>query len=142
MYTVSQLLDFKGRQFYAIGPDASVLEAMQMMATREVGALLVLDGESLLGVISERDYARKVILMNRSSRDTPVRDIMSAPAICVGPADTIHQCMELMTMRRVRHLPVLERGKLAGMLSIGDLVKALLQHQREQIEQLERYIAG
>jgi signal-transduction protein with cAMP-binding, CBS, and nucleotidyltransferase domain len=101
-----------------------------------------MDRGEMVGVISERDYARKVILMNRSSRDTPVRDIMSSPVLSVAPEDTIHHCMEIMTTRRIRHLPVIRGGKVLGVLSIGDLVKAVLQEQSEQIQQLQRYIAG
>jgi CBS domain-containing protein len=142
MVTVSQLLDNKGRQLYSVAPDEPVLRAMEIMASCEVGALLVMEGAELVGVISERDYARKVILMNRSSRDTPVRDIMSSPVLTVVPQDSLHHCMELMTGKRVRHLPVISGGKVLGVLSIGDLVKALLQEQSEQIQQLQRYIAG
>lgn len=142
MITVSQLLDGKGRKVTSIAPDESVLRAMQVMAVQEIGALLVMDRGQLVGVISERDYARKVILMNRSSRDTPVGDIMSSPVHSVLPTDTVHHCMQVMTERRVRHLPVVADGEVQGVLSIGDLVKALLQDQSEQIQQLQRYIAG
>jgi CBS domain-containing protein len=142
MVIVSQLLDVKGRQIFSITPDEPVLRAMQVMATQKIGALLVLDRGELVGVVSERDYARKVILMNRSSRDTPVRDIMTSPVISVLPTDSVHHCMQLMTERRVRHLPVVVGGKVQGLLSIGDLVKALLQDQSEQIQQLQSYIAG
>jgi CBS domain-containing protein len=112
------------------------------MATRRVGALLVMDDSGLRGIISERDYARKVILKNRSSHDTPVGDIMSSPAITVSPEDTVHRCMEIMTDKHIRHLPVVKSGRIMGMLSIGDLVKAVIQEQSRHIEQLERYIAG
>ena len=142
MVTVGQLLDSKGHDLFSLAPEDSVLRAMEIMATREVGALLVMDRGELTGVISERDYARKVILMNRSSHDTPVRDIMSSPVFSVGPEDTIHHCMEVMTAKRIRHLPVVKGGKVLGVLSIGDLVKAILQEQSEQIQQLQRYIAG
>ena len=123
-------------------PTDSVLRAIEIMATRHVGALLVMQQGSLLGIISERDYARKVILKNRSSHDTPVGDIMTAPPVTVSPQDTVHHCMELMTEGRFRHLPVVEAGRVIGMLSIGDLVKAVIEEQRGHIEQLERYIAG
>jgi CBS domain-containing protein len=119
-----------------------VLRAIEIMATRYVGALLVMNEGTLLGIISERDYARKVILKNRSSHDTPVSDIMTSPAISVTPEDTVHHCMELMTEGRFRHLPVMKAGRVVGMLSIGDLVKAVIQDQTEHIQQLERYIAG
>jgi CBS domain-containing protein len=142
MQTVNQLLRVKGSQFFFVAPADSVLRAMEIMASREVGALLVMDQGSLIGVISERDYARKVILKNRSSHDTPVSDIMSSPAVTVTPADTVHHCMQLMTERRFRHLPVMDSGRVAGILSIGDLVKAVIEEQTAHIEQLERYIAG
>src|SRR5271163_1451730 len=142
MQTVNQLLRVKGNQFYSIAPTDSVLRAMEIMAEREVGALLVMNQGSLLGVISERDYARKVILKHRSSHDTPVNDIMTSPAISVTPEDTVHHCMQLMTEGRFRHLPVMKAGRVVGMLSIGDLVKAVIQDQTEHIQQLERYIAG
>jgi CBS domain-containing protein len=142
MQTVSQLLQAKGSVVYAVAPEDSVLRAIELMATRHVGALAVMDQHALIGIISERDYARKVILKNRSSHDTPVRDIMSSPAVSVTPDDTVHHCMELMTEGRFRHLPVLQGQRVIGMLSIGDLVKAVMQEQSEHIEQLERYIAG
>jgi CBS domain-containing protein len=142
MQTVSQLLKIKGGQIFSVAPDDSVLKAIEIMATRHVGALLVMIQGSLLGIISERDYARKVILKNRSSHDTPVSDIMSSPAQTVAPSDTVHHCMELMTEGRFRHLPVMDAGRVVGMLSIGDLVKAVIEDQSKQIEHLERYIAG
>jgi CBS domain-containing protein len=142
MQTVDQLLRAKGGQVFSVGPKDSVLHAIEVMATRHVGALLVMEQDSLLGIISERDYARKVILKKRSSHDTPVGDIMTAPAVSVTPDDTVHHCMEIMTERRFRHLPVIKAGRVVGMLSIGDLVKAVIQEQTERIEQLEHYIAG
>jgi CBS domain-containing protein len=142
MQTVGQLLQAKGSQIYSVGAQDSVLRAIEIMATRHVGALLVMNGGALLGIISERDYARKVILKSRSSHDTPVGDIMTSPAITVTPDDTVHRCMQLMTEGRFRHLPVVKSGRVVGMLSIGDLVKAVIQEQTEHIEQLERYIAG
>ncbi|MGO9932480.1 MAG: CBS domain-containing protein [Steroidobacteraceae bacterium] len=142
MQTVSQLLKVKGNQIFSVAPHDSVLRAIEIMATRYVGALLVMNEGTLLGIISERDYARKVILKNRSSHDTPVSDIMSSPAISVTPEDTVHHCMQLMTEGRFRHLPVMKAGRVVGMLSIGDLVKAVIQDQTEHIQQLERYIAG
>ena len=142
MQTVSQLLQAKGSQIFSVTPQDSVLHAIEIMATRHVGALLVMQEGALLGIISERDYARKVILKNRSSHDTPVSDIMSSPAVSVTPDDTVHHCMELMTDGRFRHLPVVKSGRVVGMLSIGDLVKAVIQEQSQHIEQLERYIAG
>ncbi len=142
MLTVHQLLALKGRDLYAIRPEESVLRAIEVMATQHVGALLVMEHGALLGVISERDYARKVILRNRFSHDTPVAAIMRTPVITVGLADTVQHCMQLCTNERIRHLPVMDGGEVVGMLSIGDLVKAMLQEQSEHIEQLERYIAG
>jgi CBS domain-containing protein len=142
MQTVGQLLQVKGTQIFSVAPHDSVLRAIEIMATRYVGALLVMNEGTLLGIISERDYARKVILKNRSSHDTPVSDIMTSPAISVTPEDTVHRCMELMTENRFRHLPVMKAGRVVGMLSIGDLVKAVIQEQTEHIQQLERYIAG
>jgi CBS domain-containing protein len=142
MQTVNQLLRAKGNQIFSVEPGDSVLKAIEMMATRHVGALLVMSQGSLIGIISERDYARKVILKKRSSHDTPVGDIMTAPAVTVTPSDTVHHCMQLMTEGRFRHLPVTEGGRVVGMLSIGDLVKAVIEEQSAHIEQLERYIAG
>jgi CBS domain-containing protein len=136
------LLKSKGTEVFSVTPHDTVLRAIEVMATRHVGALLVMNQETLLGVISERDYARKVILKNRNSHDTPVGDIMSSPAISVTPEDTVHRCMQIMTDKRIRHLPVVKNGRVLGMLSIGDLVKAVIQEQSEHIEQLERYIAG
>ena len=142
MQTVNQLLQEKGNQIFSVTPQDSVLHAIEVMATRHVGALLVMTQGNLIGIISERDYARKVILKNRSSHDTPVGDIMTSPAISVGPEDTIHRCMQLMTDGKFRHLPVVSGGRVVGMLSIGDLVKAVIKDQTEHIQQLERYIAG
>ena len=142
MQTVGQLLRVKGNQFYSVAPTDSVLQAIEIMANRHIGALLVMNQGTLLGIISERDYARKVILKNRSSHDTPVGDIMTAPAVTVTPHDTVHHCMQLMTEHRFRHLPVIDSGRVVGILSIGDLVKAVIEEQSAHIEQLERYIAG
>ena len=142
MQTVAQLLKVKGTEIFFVAAEDSVLHAIEVMATRHVGALLVMNQGSLIGIISERDYARKVILKNRSSHDTPVGDIMTSPATSVTPEDTVHRCMQIMTEGRFRHLPVVKAGRVVGMLSIGDLVKAVIQEQSEHIEQLERYIAG
>ena len=132
MINVRQLLDRKGRQVFAIAPGAAVLDAIRLMAERHVGALLVMEGETLRGIVSERDYARKVILMGRSSADTPVRDIMTAAVITVEPETPVEKCMQIMTERRVRHLPVIEGGRVAGMVSIGDLVKAVIAEQQQR----------
>ena len=140
MTSVRQLLDRKGRTIFSVEPDAPVLEAIRAMAAYHVGALLVMQGEALRGIVSERDYARKVILLGRSSADTPVRDIMTAELITVSPDTTVQTCMQLVTERRVRHLPVLEGARVLGIVSIGDLVKAVIAEQQQQIEQLESYI--
>jgi CBS domain-containing protein len=140
MTLVRQLLDRKGGAIFSVEPEAPVLEAIREMAAHHVGALLVMQGSKLAGIVSERDYARKVILKGRSSADTPVRDIMSSPVLTVSLDDTVQRCMELMTERRVRHLPVVEGGTVVGMVSIGDLVKAVIAEQQQQIEQLESYI--
>ena len=142
MTTVRQLLGRKDRAIYSIEPDAPVLDAIRAMAAHHVGALLVMNGATLSGIVSERDYARKVILLGRSSADTPVRDIMSTPVITVSPEDSVQKCMQLMTDKHVRHLPVAEGAGVIGMISIGDLVKAVIAEQRQQIEQLESYIHG
>ncbi len=142
MRTVSQLLDGKGRQIIAIGPAAPVLEAITKMAEHGIGALLVMDGEKLLGIVSERDYARKVILKGRSSADTRVDQIMSSDVKTVSPDRSVHGCMRTMTEARIRHLPVVEDGAVVGMLSIGDLVKAVIEDQQQEIAQLQQYIAG
>jgi CBS domain-containing protein len=140
MTTVRQLLDRKDRAVFSVGPETPVLEAIRAMAEHHVGALLVMKGEVLAGIVSERDYARKVILLGRSSGDTPVRDIMTTPVLTVSPETSVEQCMQLVTDKRVRHLPVLEAGRVVGMVSIGDLVKAVIAAQQQQIEQLESYI--
>jgi len=140
MITVRHLLDRKGRAIYSIGPEDPVLEAIRMMADHHVGALLVMRGPELVGIVSERDYARKVILRGRSSSETLVWEIMSAPVITVSPDATVDDCMRLVTNRRVRHLPVVEDGKVTGVISIGDLVKAVIEEQQHTIEQLENYI--
>ena len=139
MTIVRQLLDGKGRQVYSVGPEAPVLEAIRLMAEHRIGALLVMKGETLAGIVSERDYALKVILPERGS-DTPVRAIMSSPVLTVSPDATVQQCMQLVTDKRVRHLPVVEGARVVGMISIGDLVKAVIAEQQLQIEQLESYI--
>jgi len=140
MATVRQLLDGKGTAIYSVGPEDPVLEAIRLMAEHHVGALLVMKGDELTGIVSERDYARKVILLGRSSSATPVWQIMSAPVHTVSPDQTVDDCMRLMTQQRVRHLPVVGRGHVVGVISIGDLVKAVIEDQRHTIEQLEDYI--
>ena len=140
MKNLKQLLDMKGGQVFSIRPDAKVIEALQLMAKKDVGALLVMDGGKLEGIISERDYARKVILHGKSSQDIPVREIMSSNVVTVDPSQSVEDCMGLMTQRRVRHLPVCEGEKLVGLVSIGDLVKEVIAEQEQTIKQLESYI--
>ena len=142
MKLVKQLLDNKGHQIYTIEPDASVFDAIKLMAEKEIGALLVMEGHKLTGIISERDYARKVILKGRSSRETPIKDIMTAQVTCAHPEQSVQECMALMTDKRVRHLPILEGNVVVGMISIGDLVKAIIAEQQFTIQQLEQYISG
>ena len=142
MKSALDVLNEKGTHVYSIGPDASVLDALRLMAEHEVGALPVLDGDRLVGIITERDYARKVILLERSSRTTPVRDIMMKRVAYVEPTRSVEECMALMTDKRVRHLPVLRDGRMIGLVSIGDLVKAIIDEQQFIISQLELYIAS
>ena len=142
MMRVSHLLARKGKDVWSVDADEPVLEAIQIMADRHVGALPVLRGGELVGLVSERDYARKVVLMGRSSAETFVWQIMSSPVVTVPPGESVRSCMEIMTERRIRHLPVVEAGTMVGMISIGDLVRAVIEEQQETIEQLERFIAG
>jgi CBS domain-containing protein len=140
MKNLKQLLSAKGGQVHSIRPDAKVFEALQLMAQKDVGALLVMDGGRLAGILSERDYARKVILHGKSSQDIAVRDIMTADVVRVDPERSVEDCMALMTQRRIRHLPVCEGDKLVGIVSIGDLVKEVIAEQEQTIKQLESYI--
>jgi CBS domain-containing protein len=140
MKSLKQLISAKGGQLYSIRPDAKVIEALKLMAQKDVGALVVLEGEKLAGILSERDYARKVILHGKSSQDIAVRDIMTAGVVTVDPEHTVEACMGLMTQRRIRHLPVVENDKLVGLVSIGDLVKEVIADQEQTIKQLESYI--
>ena len=143
MKSVAHILKAKADQrVYSIAPGASVLDAVNLMAERNIGALVVMEGEKIVGIITERDYARKIVLMARSSKDTPVRDIMTASAMYVSPLQTNEECMALMTETRVRHLLVVDSGKLIGLVSIGDLVKEIISEQKFIIEQLEHYITG
>lgn len=142
MATVKDLLNAKGHNVYSISPDAKVYDALKLMADKEVGALLVLEEDKLMGIISERDYARKVILKGKFSKDTPVREIMSPEIICIGPAQTLEGCMALMTEKRIRHMPVLEEDRLVGIISIGDVVKLIISDQERRIDQLKHYIRG
>ncbi len=140
MRTVQQLLDEKEHRLLTIAPEASVLDALKLMAEKDVGALVVLDGEKLAGIFSERDYARKIILFGKSSKETSVSEIMTLRVVCVRPEQTADACMSLMTEKRVRHLPVLSGKKVIGIISIGDVVRAMMSDQQHTIEQLEQYI--
>jgi CBS domain-containing protein len=142
MRTVRQLLDGKPSGVHTVDTEDPVRTAIQLMADHFVGALPVLSGGRLVGIVSERDYARKVVLMGRNSTETTVSTIMSAPVIQVGPQNSVNDCMMLMTDKRIRHLPVVENGELIGVISIGDCVKAVIDEQRHEIEDLKRYIAG
>jgi len=142
MKTVRQILGAKGHTVFTIGPDATVYEALQEMATHDVGALVVTEEGEVVGLLSERDCARKLVLLGRLTKDTPVRDIMTNEVICVGSKQTVDGCMALMSEKRVRHLPVLENEQLAGIISIGDVVKAIIEDHEATIEQLEHYIRG
>ncbi|NIM65406.1 MAG: CBS domain-containing protein [Candidatus Latescibacteria bacterium] len=142
MTTVKKLLDTKGRDVWTVSPHATVLDALRLMAEKGVGALVVLDGENIIGIFSERDYARKVALKGKSSRSLSVREIMTDKVVYVRPDQTIEESMAIMTDKRVRHLPVCENDKLIGIVSIGDVVKAIISNQQFIIEQLENYITG
>jgi CBS domain-containing protein len=142
MRTVGQLLTSKPEPVFTVAPDATILQALEALAKHDIGALPVVEGDSLRGIFSERDYARGVALRGRSSRDTPVRDLMVTDIVTVTRADTLLHCMDMMTTRRVRHLPVLDDGGLIGIVTIGDVVKQVLADQTQEIEQLESYIQG
>ena len=142
MRTVRQLLEAKPPASHAIRPEAPVLDAIRLMAEAHVGAVLVIDGPRLVGILSERDYARKVVLQGRSSSDTPVRDIMTANVLTTTSLDTSDRCMQMMTEHRIRHLPVVDGDDVVGIISIGDLVKAVIEDQRAELDSLQRYIAS
>ncbi|MEJ2756928.1 MAG: CBS domain-containing protein [Anaerolineales bacterium] len=140
--TVRTILDTKGPSVWSVSPDISIYEALQVMAEKNIGAVVVMDGSELVGIMSERDYARKVALKGKSAAATPVSDIMTKNVICVEPAQPIEECMALMVGKAIRHLPVLENDHLVGIISIGDVVKAMISEQQTLIEQLESYIRG
>jgi CBS domain-containing protein len=142
MKLVQHLLDRKGREIITIPGDASVFDAIKLMADREVGSLLVMDGDELQGIVTERDYARKVILKGRASETTAVGEIMTPDVVTTTDKQSVNDCMSLMTERRIRHLPVVDEGRVIGLISIGDLVNAIISDQQEEIEQLENYISG
>ena len=142
MWTVKNMLDQKGRDVWTVAPEAQVLDALKMMAERGIGALVVVSGQRVVGVFSERDYARKVVLKERSALNTPVRDVMTSDVFCVRNETTTDECMALMTEKRIRHLPVIEDNRLTGLISIGDVVKAIITHQKITIEHLQDYIMG
>jgi len=142
MNTINQLLSAKGNEIWSIHPDATVYDAIHLMAEKKIGALLVMEANKLVGVISERDYARQVILKGRASDSTAVSEIMTSRVIYAPPEQTIEQSLALMTEKRVRHLPIVDQDRVVGVISMGDLVKAIIAEQRLTIEQLERYIAG
>jgi len=140
MRTVRQLLDSKPADVHSIAPDAPVIDALRLMAERHIGAVVVCHARQLAGIVSERDYARKVILQGRASSDTPVHEIMTADVVTVSPTATVAQCMQLMTDHRIRHLPVVVDGDVVGIVSIGDLVRAVIEDQQLELDQLQRYI--
>jgi len=142
MITVIQILQEKGDEVWTIEPQVTVFDALKLMAEKEIGALMVVEAGKVVGIFSERDYARKVILKGRSSKDTPVRKIMTERVITIDPNTTVEVCMGLMTDRRIRHLPVIEDDRLIGVISIGDVVKAIISEQTYLIEHLENYIVG
>jgi CBS domain-containing protein len=142
MRTVRQLLEAKAPELYAIAPDAPVIDAIRLMAEKRIGAVLVMEGSRLAGILSERDYARKIVLQGRSSSDTPVSTIMTADVITVRPDDSADHCMQVITEKRIRHLPVVRNGEVIGVVSIGDLVKAVIEDQQVELDQLQRYIAS
>lgn len=142
MRTVRHVLEAKSADIFSISPDASVIDAVRQMAERGIGALLVMDGPRLVGIVSERDYARKVVLQGRASVNTPVSAIMTAQLVTVRPEDTVDRCMAIVTERRIRHLPVLRGQELVGLVSIGDLVKAVIEDQQVELDHLQRYITS
>jgi CBS domain-containing protein len=142
MRNVSQIIGRKGSRVVSVTREAPVLEAIRVMAEHHIGAVLVMEGGQLIGIASERDYARKVILQGRSSHDTPVAVIMTSPVVCVTPQDTLAECMTIMTEKHIRHLPVIEGERVIGVISIGDLVKETMEEQKQEISLLQQYIAG
>ena len=142
MKTVADILKTKGSEIYSAAPDDSIFDAIKMMADKGIGSVVVMDGEKLVGIMTERDYARKVILDGKSSRNSSVREVMTTQVLCVSPERTVDECMALMTDKRARHLPVLDHKRVVGVISIGDLVKAVISEQQILIDQLQNYISG
>jgi len=142
MTALRMLLDGKGHEVWSVHPDDTVLNAIKMLAKKDIGALIVIENDKPVGIFTERDYARNVYLKGKSSPETPVRDVMAAPVICVGPDQSVNESMALMTEKRIRHLPVMDGDELVGIVSIGDLVKSVIAEQQFTIEQLEHYIHG
>lgn len=142
MTTINDLLRDKPGDIWSVSPDDSVYDALQLMADKNIGAVLVMDDKHLVGLLSERDYARKLILANKASRDTAVRDVMTTRVAYVAPSKEVEECLALMTDKRFRHLPVMDEGRVVGLVSIGDLVKAIIEKKQFMIEQLESYISG
>jgi len=142
MYTVKDILDDKGHEVWTISPDAKVISALKLMAEKGIGALVVMDRKKVRGILSERDYARKIMLQGKSSLDTLVKEIMTTQVLCVSLEATVEECMAVMTKKRIRHLPVVDKGKLLGLVSIGDVVKSVISQQKIAIEHLQNYIVG
>lgn len=142
MFTAQDILRSKGHTVYSVAPTDTVLHALGVMAEHEIGAVLVLEDQQLVGILTERDYARRVVLLGRSSKDSQIRDVMTAIVVCVSPERSVDECMALMTDKRVRHLPVIDQNQVIGLISIGDLVKAMIADHEFVIEQLQNYIAG
>ena len=142
MRTVRQVLESKNPEVHAVGPDAPVIDALRLMAQKGIGAVLVMEGRQLIGILSERDYARKVVLHERSSASTPVTEIMTSEVVAVPPEAGVKACLQILTDHRIRHLPVMEDGQIVGVVSIGDLVKAVIDEQRRELDQLQHYIVS
>lgn len=142
MKRVSDILSSKGTEIWSVAPDTTVFDALRLMADKRIGAVLVIEKSKLVGLFSERDYARRIILVGKSSKDTPVRDIMSSTLVCVQPGQSTAECMSLMTENRIRHLPVTTGEELHGIITIGDVVKAVIAEKQQEIEHLQHYISG
>lgn len=142
MKTVRNILAAKGAQVWSVTPTTPVFEALKLMAEKDIGALVVLQGDKIAGIFTERDYARKIVLLGKASRNTPVSEIMTAPVITVGPKQSALECMALMSRERIRYLPVVEQGQLVGMISIGDVVNAIIADQEDALQRLERAAQG